>query len=240
MAQDINGIVEPFLTALDTALPGRYTAVLHGSGARGTWIPGVSDVNLLLVLEDAGPATLRALAQPFDTWRRANQPPPLLLTTEEWRRSADVFALEIADMQSAYKVLRGADVVAGIRVQRRDLQRSLERELRGKLLQLRRGYVALAGDPMALGLLGQSSSATALVLLRGLLALMGDQVPASDADVVERSAARVGFTAAHIRGFSDRRADKNLRATREQFEAYLSAVEKTAHFVDQLQLENNA
>lgn len=240
MAQDAMSIVEPFLKSLDAAVGGRYTAVLHGSAARGTWIPGVSDVNLLLVLEDASPATLRALAQAFDTWRRVNQPPPLLLTQEEWRRSADVFALEITDMKTAYKVLRGPDVVAGVTVQKRDLRRALEREFRGKLLQLRRGYVALAGDTAALGLLGQSSSATILVLLRGLLALLNDTVPADDGDVVARAAEQVGFAAAQVRAFSDHRADKKLRATREQFEQYLGAVEKTAQYVDQLQLENNA
>lgn len=237
---DVGTIVQPFLEALDTAIGGRYSAVLHGSAARGTWIPGVSDVNLLLVLDDASPATLRTLADAFHTWRRANQPPPLLLTQEEWRRSADVFALEIADMKAAYKMLRGPDVVAGVTVHRRDLRRALEREFRGKLLQLRRGYLALAGDTAALGLLGQTSSTTILVLLRGLLTLLGEPVPAADGDAVDGVASHVGFVATQVRTFSDHRAEKKLRVTQEQFEHYLAAVEKTAQFVDQLQLENIA
>lgn len=233
-------LLDPFLRELDRVLDGRVAVILHGSAARGTFLPGTSDVNLLLILDDAAPATLRALAGPFDAWRKAGQPPPLLLSREEWRRSADAFPLEVTDIRGGYHVLRGADLVAEARVSRPQLRAALERELRGKLLQLRRGYVALSGDGVALTYLAQSSSGSLLVLLRALLTLAGESAPDPDADAVERAAAVARFAAADVRAFSDRRGDRNLRATREQFERYLAAVETAAAFVDRLSVETDA
>ena len=44
-------IIEPFLAKVDAAAGAGYSAVLYGSVARGEDIPGLSDINLLLVLD---------------------------------------------------------------------------------------------------------------------------------------------------------------------------------------------
>ena len=50
-------------------------------------------------------------------------------------------------MRTVYQVLRGADPLQGVRVDRADLRKALEREFRGKLLRLRQGYATYAPDP---------------------------------------------------------------------------------------------
>lgn len=150
MAQTWEGIVNSLLGELDRAVPGRYSAVLYGSAARGDFVEGASDINMLLVLDDTTPEVLRLLAPAFGTWRRSGNAPPLVLSRDEWAGAADAFPIEVTDLQLSYRVLRGADPVAGMNVQPSDLRTLLEHEFLGKLLQLRRGYVALAEERGAL------------------------------------------------------------------------------------------
>jgi predicted nucleotidyltransferase len=235
VADPISEVVEPLLAAADTALGNGYSAVLYGSAARGDYVPGASDINLLLVLDDVGPTALRALSGAFLEWRTRTPEPPLLVSREEWARATDVFPIEITDMQASHRVLRGADPLSGLLVSRGDLRRALESELRGKLLRLRQGYTLLSHRPGDLGTLATSSAPTALVLFRCLLTLEGRPVAAADSDGVIRGAAeQAGFDPAaplevvHNRGVAGWRCQPRL------FENYLDTIVRTARYVDQL------
>ena len=74
-------------------------------------------------------------------------------------------------------------------VDRADLRHAVERELRGKLLRLRQGYAAAAGDPAALGDLASRSAATIMVLLRALLACSAEPVPGDPLELAAAAAA---------------------------------------------------
>ena len=132
MAETWEAIVASLINDLDQSLAGRYSAVLYGSAARGDWVAGVSDINLLLVLDDTSPASLRGLAQPFANWRKSGNAPPMVLSREEWAGAADAFPIEVTDILHAYKVLKGADPVAGMRVAPADLRTLLEHEFLGQ------------------------------------------------------------------------------------------------------------
>ena len=96
-------------------------------------------------------AAPRPWRRPSRAWSKAAPEPPLLISRAEWARASDVFPIEITDMRAGYQVLRGSDPLAAATVSRADLRQALERELRGKLLRLRQGYAAAAGDEKALG-----------------------------------------------------------------------------------------
>ena len=235
MADPVNEVVEPLLAAADEALGSGYSAVLYGSAARGDFVPGASDINLLLVLDDVSPASLRALSPAFLEWRTRTPEPPLLVSREEWARATDVFPIEITDMQAAHRVLRGADPLSGLTVARADLRRALESELRGKLLRLRQGYALLADRPGDLGTLARSSAPTALVLFRCLLTLAARPVAPADADAIVRGAAELaGFAPAAPLEVIRSRTAANWRCSAQLFETYLDTIVRTARYVDQL------
>ena len=236
MGDPVQSLLDPFLADTDGVLGERYSAVLYGSAARGEFVQGRSDINVLMVLDDVAPATLRALATSFGAWRKAAQEPPLLLSRSEWLGAADAFPIEISDMRSAYRVLRGADPLALVTVERADLRRALEREFRGKLLRLRQGYVTLSNDPASLSGVAVESAGTMLVLYRALLALLGREVPRDAAALVTAAAGAVGFPADAFARVVGARGDRSWRCTAAEFEAYLNAVALTAEFVDHLQL----
>jgi predicted nucleotidyltransferase len=235
MQGPIDKVVTPFLAAADAALGAGYSALLYGSAARGDYLPGRSDINLMLVLDDPSPTRLRALAPAFAAWRKGTAEPPLLISRAEWARASDVFPIEITDMRAGYRVLRGPDPLADTRVEAADLRQALERELRGKLLRLRQGYAAAAGDERVFGRLAAASAGTILVLFRSLLALAGRPVPAGATALATEGAALVGAPAAALLAPVEHRGERSWRCTAAEFEQYLDAVARAAGYVDQLQ-----
>jgi len=211
-----------------------YSAVLYGSASRGDYIPGRSDVNLMLVLDEVTTPTLRALGRAFAIWRKSTPEPPLVISRTEWTRATDAFPIEITDMRLSYQVLRGADPLQGVQVDTGDLRKALEREFRGKLLRLRQGYATYAPEPAALGKLGLESAATILVLLRGVLAALGRPVPVDSGELGTAAAGAIGFEPEHLLHVVRHRADREWRCGAPEFENYMNAVEQTAQFVDQL------
>ena len=140
-------------------------------------------------------------------------------------------------MRAGYQVLRGPDPLAGSRVDRADLRQALERELRGKLLRLRQGYAAAAGDEKALGELAAASSAHH----PGPAARAAD--PAQPAGAARSPVALAAEAAgAHRRSTRrcstpvQRRGERGWRCTATEFEQYMDAVAHAAGYVDQLQL----
>jgi hypothetical protein len=225
-------IVEPFLARVDQVLGAGYSAVLYGSAARGEHQPEVSDVNLMLVVPRLDHGTLRGLGPAFSGWVANEIPPPLILLHAEWQRASDVFPIEIADMKSGYRVLRGEDPVVQLRVRARDLRPALEREFRGKLARLRQGFIPSESRPEDLGVLARQSIGSVVALYRGLLSLAGRPVPQTRVEVLAAAGVLVGFDPAPLVEIVRHRAERDWRSTRELFEGYLAAVERTVSFVD--------
>jgi hypothetical protein len=160
---------------------------------------------------------------------------PLLFTEPEWRRSADAYPLELAEMRTRYDVVRGTDPLASLVVRRHDLRLAIERELRGKLMRLRQAW-ALGGDDVAqMSELLRRSASSILLLCRGIVLLTGEAVPAGPDDVVSATARIAGFPAEAIGTVVRNRGEQAWRCTAEQWQGYLAAVESAARFVDHYQ-----
>jgi hypothetical protein len=211
--------------------------VLYGSAARGDFVPGHSDVNLLLILADASPATLRTIGPAIHDWVRSGQEPPLIFSEAGWRASTDVFPIEIEDMRQAHQVLQGRDPFSGLETAPADLRQELEREVRGKLLKLRAEYAASGPHAKALGTLLVQSASTFFVLLRAVLRLKGTVPPKAPADLVRAAASVVGFDASAFDWVLARLAGAkvpDLRPFDPIAEGYLIAIERLAAFVDEM------
>ena len=229
-------IIEPFLAKIDSAIGARYSAVLYGSVARGEHLEGVSDINLLLIMDQLDSSVLIRLEPSFSGWVDRKLPPPILMTRSEWLRASDVFPVEITDMKIAYRVLRGMDPLGDLVVGKSDLRRALEREFRGKLNRLRQGYVPSERDPGSLGMLARQSIASVATLYRSLLVLLGRTVPGQMGEVLAQAGAAVGFDGGALAAIAAHRGEESWTCSREDFERYLLAVERTVGYVDELQL----
>lgn len=174
---------------------GLRSVVLYGSAATGE-ADRQSDQNVLVLVDALDVARLESVGAVVRAWGEAGNPPPFTLTMEEWRRSADVFPMEYADILERHRVLHGEPPFAGLRIMPSDLRWQLELEAMGKLLHLRQGVLAAAGDGRRqLDLLSLSKS-TMLTLFRATLRLHGETPSRDPLEVARATAAIAGFDAA--------------------------------------------
>ena len=230
--------------ALSDELKGAYgdalvSVVLYGSAARGTYHEGVSDLNVLVLLRDTTPATLRRGSSIARRWVSEGNPPPLVMGAEEWRRSADVFPIELSDIRDAHRVLHGRDPFEGVEIDRADLRLQCEHELKGKYIQLRERYLFSAEEPEELGATLKRSLSTFLVLFRAVLRLLGEEGVRDPEEVIRHTAGRAGFDPAPLlRILQARRDGSELRPGADDpvVVGYLEAVGAAVDFVDRLPL----
>jgi hypothetical protein len=208
------------------------SVLLYGSAARGGWLPTRSDVNLLLVVDDASPTGLRRLALAVSEWHHAGHTAPLIIGRAEWARAVDVFPIEMTDMQLAYRLLHGADPLAGVRVAPADLRRALESELRGKLVRLRQAYVRFGESMVTLGGFATASVGQLLVLLRCTAVRTGRDPGTTPAATVANLADLLGGDADIIVEIAGHRADPEWHCPPATFARYLELVRQAVDLVD--------
>ena len=214
------------------------SVVLYGSAAQGEFHPEYSDLNLLCVVRNTSFAALNRISAVVDWWRGKKHRPPLVLTPEELKTTADVFSIEFLDIKVRYRVLWGEDVLKDLDVPMHLHRSQLEYELREKLFLLRQ-HIMLAGakETQLWDVMLQSLSSFT-TLFRHVLVEMGKAERQHSLDAVKELAARLNFNASPFVQLIDVRAEradrKQLRAT-DIAEGYLSGIEKVATAVDRMQ-----
>lgn len=215
------------------------SAVLYGSAARGDWIPGRSDVNVLLLVGDTAPAALRRLTPAVTAWHTRGFAPPLIMGRDEWERSGDVFPIEITDMRIAHRTLCGADPVTGMTVDPADLREAVEKELRGKLVRLRQAYVRFGESGVILGGFAQASISTYFALLRCITVLQGRTPATEPAKVVAALGDALGADGSVAVEIARGRGTADWNCPPEMFVRYVELVRRTVELVDNFQQQGD-
>ena len=68
------------------------------------------------------------------------------MTPEYIRTSLDVFPVEFLNFKLIHATVFGEDIFESLEINRMDLRRQCERELKVKLVSLRQGYISSLGD----------------------------------------------------------------------------------------------
>lgn len=190
---NVRGAADEVVTKLAGALGDRLRSVLlYGSAARGEYIEGTSDLNMLVLLDAIEPAALMHAAPACREVLQRHGAAPLLMSGEDWARAADAFAIEVADMHDAHVVLHGSDPVELLAIDRTALRLQAEREIRGKLVRLHTAMLFACDDARQLGMLLVAALPAFATYLRAALRLAGRDVPGGLGGVLEEGAALVG------------------------------------------------
>jgi len=210
------------------------SVVLYGSAARDDFHEQYSDVNVLVVLRHMKPEIYAGLAGVLAWWSHEEKlRPPTIMTLEEMRESADVFAIEMLDIQGAHKVLHGEDVVAGIEVPMNLHRVEVEHELRTTLLRLRNHLLLTNDGDEELTLVMAKSVTSVLTLFRHALIALGENPPHGKPQVLEHAAEVFGFDGKPLRSVLELRheghAGDNVRGL---YHAYMNAILAVAHGLD--------
>lgn len=151
--------------------------ILYGSSVTKEYDPDKSDLNLLIVLSEDGIDRLHLAYKLVAKWRKNMVSTPLFLTKDYINLSLDSFPIEFLNIKRNYKVIDGENVLEGISFKRKFIRMQCERELKGKLLLLRERYVETEGKPRVLNELISASLPTFIFVFKGLLHLLGKEVP---------------------------------------------------------------
>ena len=108
----------------------------------------------------------------------------------------DAYPIEFLNMKRQYVVVFGEDVLAGLTFDPRHIRLQLERELRGKLLHLRSGYLATEGSARKIRDLIKVSLTAFVSLFSALLYLKNLDIPQGKRNVIMAAGASFGFDAA--------------------------------------------
>jgi hypothetical protein len=208
------------------------SVILYGSGAGEDFHDHFSDLNVLVVLRSAEAQSLERVAPAIEWWRQQGMPAPVVLSEEELRHSADVFAIELIDMKERHRLLYGSDLLRSIDVPR-DLHRvQVERELRTSLVKLRQAFFDAKGDE-ALSRLMTASVSTFGTLFRHALMVFGQPAPMAKRAAVEEIGRFLSLDVTgvlHVLDIREKRAPADKCS--ETFAAYLAAVTRVTNEVD--------
>lgn len=211
------------------------SVILYGSAAAGDHAGKRSDYNVMVVLDRVGAAELDAIAPAIRAWTRAGNRPPQLFTRESLERSADVFAIELADMKDHHRVLHGLDALMPLEIDPVNLRLELERELKVNLIRVRERYLLAAGRPSHMAALMLESVATFGVLARAALRLFEGSGPAGKREALIGLSAHVTFDPDPLLRIMDAKAQGTRIPSAEipaLFARYLAAAEALADGVD--------
>ena len=90
-----------------------FSCCLYGSAVRGNVIDGVSDLNLLIVLNQSTTAAHQSVARAIGGLPQID---PFVLAKRGFDRSVRAFAPKFASIRRNYRVLHGADPLASMKV----------------------------------------------------------------------------------------------------------------------------
>jgi hypothetical protein len=228
--------INDFVTRLQQAAGANLQSViLYGSAATAEFFPEFSDVNLLCIFGETSFPSLAKLAPVMESWNKKKYPTPLVMTIEELRRSADVFAIELLDMVEHHRVLFGNDVLNGFSVPMHLHRAQVEYELREKLILLRQRLLLAGGNKSKLWELLLSSLPAFATLFRHALITLGDPKPGSKRQAIQALSSRTNFDPSaflQLLDIREHKIDRKQLDVYDVFTRYLTAVEQATAAVD--------
>ena len=173
---------------LDEILGG-YKDKIHsihitGSALTEDFNPKTSDINSIFVLNKMDLNFLELLAPLGKKYGKKKIAAPLIMTPDYITKSLDVFPLEFLNIKLLHHTMIGEDIFQNLEIDRSDLRHQCEREIKVKLIALRQGYIAAAGDRKILTEGFVDSFSGYIPLLRGIIVLLGKEPPLKNSEVL--------------------------------------------------------
>jgi hypothetical protein len=121
-----------------------HSLILYGSAVRGDFVPGTSDLNVLIVLAQSTPEAHAAVGDAIRG--RSPRVEPFVLGLDGLDRSRRVFAIKFRNIARNHRVLHGHDVLAGFDPEPQLLRFLAEQSLRTLRLRHKHAYVTFGDD----------------------------------------------------------------------------------------------
>ncbi len=147
--------------------------LLYGSAVRGEFLPGRSNLNVVLIVKSARADQLKKYGAVHRRWAKEQIVVPLFVTLADLPAMSLVFPLEYLEIQEQHRLLAGQDPFVGFKVDQRHLLAEVLQSLRGNLLRVRQRFIEGGGTEEAITILLPLSLTAILPVLRGVQRLLG-------------------------------------------------------------------
>jgi hypothetical protein len=145
--------------------------------------------NILIITRKLDIYTLEKIKLIIIEYSKKTNVVPILFTKKGIIDGADVFPLEFLDMKYPHTILYGKDIIEKVKIQKKNVRRQLEFELRSKLIHLRENYIWIKKSKELKALL-KSAIPSLMPLFYGLLYLK-DVKPPIDLDSLYRNVGNI-------------------------------------------------
>ncbi|MDF0644390.1 MAG: hypothetical protein P0111_10185 [Nitrospira sp.] len=177
LPDDTQRIVQSYAKDVKQAFGERVEGLLiYGSAVRGEFLPGRSNLNMLLLMTSYDAAMLRAYAPLHKRWSKEQIVVPLFLAEQELNGLSALFPLEFLEIQDCHRVLGGRDPFVGYHINRDRLGDQVLQGFVGHVLRLRQRFAEAGGADDAVTILLPLSVTSVIPLLRGLQRLLNRPV----------------------------------------------------------------
>ncbi len=240
LKSDISDRFKPFL---DNILE-RYQDLIHsvhivGSALTKDFDPRRSDINSVIVLDKMDLKFLQFLAPLGKKFGRKQIAAPLIMTPAYIDNSLDVFPIEFFNIQHQHFTVFGEDVFQALGIEKPNLRRQCEQELKVKLIGLRQGYISAAGDQKLLARGFAESFSGYMPLFKAIIVLLGQAPPHNNADIIAVLEKLSGIRADVFKAVLNQKKDKtkpSIEQLNMVFEDYYTAIEALGDFIDALRI----
>jgi len=235
---EIKRIIEPYTKQLLAIHKENIISIiLYGSAASGTYRPGHSDINLIVILEQLGLKQLKSSLRLVSHGIKKKITAPLFLSLQHIETSKDVFPIEFLEIKENHILLYGKDPFKDMHIDNTHIRLFCERELKGKLIRLREAYLEIGLKKKGIEALIKNSLKALLPIFRTLMRLKGISPSTNNVETVAQLSELFGLDEdVFLAILKDRCNDEQIlgKDIDIYFERYLNEIEKLALAVDNL------
>lgn len=225
-------LTQDYLKVFDKEL---VSLILYGSAAGGHYIKGKSDINLLVLLTPAGMEKLADVLDTVHTWKKRRVAVPLVMTRDFIQSSLDSYPIEFLNMKNSHILIYGENILASLSIKPADLRLQIERELRGKLVLLRQGYLEAEGKARQLKKIISNSFTAFISIFNALLYLKQGKAPQGRRETINEMGKLFTIDAAVFTTCADIKEEIDHLSGEEAvniFNKYVREVDKLCNIVD--------
>lgn len=231
---DVEAYCQKVMSALGTNLK---AISVYGSASGPDFLPGKSNVNLVLVVHDLDHEVIEGMLEIVKWGMKRSIVPPLLLTAEYINTSLDVFPIEFSEMSDSQVLLTGYDCLSSLEIDADHLRLECEYQVKAAVLRTRQAYLEVGRTRKGAESVLHASLTSLIPVFRAMLKLKGVEVPRRKVEVVKSVSEVFGLDAGTFLAIlHDKAGDERIggKEAHNVLARYLTEIEKLADKVDQL------
>lgn len=231
-------LIQPYVNEMLKIHQNNIVAIfVCGSATGEDYIPKVTNITLLIVLEKLEFKDLQKSLKVVSNGIKKKIAAPLLLTRLHMETSTDVFPVEFLEMKENHLLLYGEDLLTGLEINPAHIRLFCEQQLKGKLIRIRQAYLEIGLKRKGIEALLKESLDALTPTFRNLLRLKGKTPPVQSQAIYRQLCNEFGLKQeVFLAILQDAKNDEKIAAQDVEvfFARYIDQLQNLAIAVDQL------